>query len=97
MSSTKSKHWVFLHISTDEVYGDVYEGDNKENAVMNPTNPYSASKAAIDLIIKSYQYSYKLPITILRPNNVYGPLKYPENHPIDYTMYKRKETNSSSW
>lgn len=68
----------FLHISTDEVYGDVYEGDNKENAVMNPTNPYSASKAAIDLIIKSYQYSYKLPITILRPNNVYGPLQYPE-------------------
>lgn len=68
----------FLHISTDEVYGDQHSNVGEDEHFMNPTNPYSASKAAIDLIIQSYQYSYKLPITILRPNNVYGPLQYPE-------------------
>ncbi|RCK60909.1 Uncharacterized protein PB2B2.11 [Candida viswanathii] len=68
----------FLHISTDEVYGDQRDNVNEDDHFMNPTNPYSASKAAIDLIIQAYQHSYKLPITILRPNNVYGPLQYPE-------------------
>lgn len=68
----------FLHISTDEVYGELVSNVVEDDHLMNPTNPYSASKAAIDLIIQSYQYSYKLPITILRPNNVYGPLQYPE-------------------
>ncbi|EMG46857.1 SPBPB2B2.11 Uncharacterized protein PB2B2.11 [Candida maltosa Xu316] len=68
----------FLHISTDEVYGDNDDHAKEGIANLNPTNPYSASKAAIDLIINSYQYSYNLPITIIRPNNVYGPLQYPE-------------------
>lgn len=69
----------FLHISTDEVYGEQLDGDYvDENSKLNPTNPYSASKAAIDMIIRSYIYSYKLPITILRSNNVYGANQYPE-------------------
>ncbi|KAK6202680.1 putative dtdp-glucose 4,6-dehydratase [Scheffersomyces amazonensis] len=67
----------FLHISTDEVYGDS-NIDAVEYGTLRPTNPYSASKAAIDLIISSYQYSYKLPICIIRPNNIYGPYQYPD-------------------
>ncbi|KAK6464768.1 putative dtdp-glucose 4,6-dehydratase [Scheffersomyces coipomensis] len=67
----------FLHISTDEVYGDS-DIDVNEQGILNPTNPYSASKAAVDLIINSYRYSYKLPICIIRPNNIYGPYQYPE-------------------
>ncbi|EGW34835.1 dtdp-glucose 4,6-dehydratase [Spathaspora passalidarum NRRL Y-27907] len=67
----------FIHISTDEVYGDINQNTD-EQGTLCPTNPYAATKAAIDLIIQSYQYSYNLPITILRPNNVYGPNQYPE-------------------
>jgi dTDP-glucose 4,6-dehydratase len=69
----------FIHVSTDEVYGDIKPG--KEEAVMkysklDPTNPYAASKAGAELIVKSYAYSYKLPIIITRSNNVYGPHQY---------------------
>lgn len=69
----------FIHVSTDEVYGEQAENNTvSENEKLNPTNPYSATKAAIDMIIKSYEYSYNLPITIIRSNNVYGPNQYPE-------------------
>lgn len=69
----------FLHISTDEVYGEQVDGKSvDENSKLNPTNPYAASKAAIDLIIQSYIYSYNLHATIIRPNNVFGPGQYPE-------------------
>ena len=67
-----------IHISTDEVYGDIREGDCNEDAYLNPTNPYSASKAAAEMIIKSYVNSYKLPIIVLRPNNIYGIRQFPE-------------------
>lgn len=78
----------FIHISTDEVYGEqkqlarVNEADK-----LNPTNPYSATKASIDLIIGAYQYSYKLDVTIVRSNNVYGPNQYPEKI-IPMTLHK---------
>ena len=68
---------TFIHISTDEVYGDEIK-EATENSPLNPTNPYSATKAAIDMIINAYVKSYKLPVTILRPNNIYGPGQYPE-------------------
>lgn len=68
----------FIHISTDEVYG----GNNKkivsEDDNFNPTNPYSGSKAAIENIINSYIYTYKLPIIIVRPNNIFGKYQYKE-------------------
>jgi len=67
-----------IHISTDEVYGDIKEGKCNEDAYLNPTNPYSASKAAAEMIIKSYINSYKLPIIVLRPNNIYGIRQFPE-------------------
>ena len=70
----------FIHISTDEVYGDVdiehlgcYEND-----ILNPTNPYSATKAAAEHIIRSYYYSFKIPVIIIRCNNVYGNRQYKE-------------------
>ena len=69
----------FIHISTDEVYGEQNEGERvDESSKLNPTNPYAATKAACDLILKSYYYSYKIPIASIRSNNVYGPRQYPE-------------------
>ena len=69
----------FLHISTDEVYGEVADGEIRtENSILDPTNPYAASKAGAEFMVKSYLYSYKLPVIITRGNNVYGPRQYPE-------------------
>jgi dTDP-glucose 4,6-dehydratase len=68
----------FILVSTDEVYGDVFGEGVLEDAILNPTNPYSCSKAAAEFIAKAYERSYKLPIIITRGNNVYGPHQYPE-------------------
>ena len=72
----------FIHISTDEVYGEsmLLENEEKkhEGSVLCPTNPYAATKAAAELIAKSYYHSFKMPIIITRGNNVYGPNQYPE-------------------
>ena len=71
----------FIHVSTDEVYGESLcpETDIKnEKSKLNPTNPYSATKASAEMIVNSYVYSYNLPIIITRGNNVYGPRQYPE-------------------
>lgn len=69
----------FIHVSTDEVYGEVTDGDARiETSILDPTNPYAASKAAADFFVKSYFYSYNLPIIITRGNNVYGKNQYPE-------------------
>ena len=70
----------FIHVSTDEVYGEQQEGQENvtETALLNPTNPYAATKAAAEFIVKGYQHSYKMPIIITRSNNVYGPHQYPE-------------------
>ncbi|KAI3404927.2 GAL102 [Candida oxycetoniae] len=62
----------FLHVSTDEVYGDELENCS-EVASLSPTNPYAASKAAIDLIINAYRKSYNSRVTIVRSSNVFGP------------------------
>ncbi|MBI2654870.1 dTDP-glucose 4,6-dehydratase [Candidatus Woesearchaeota archaeon] len=67
-----------VHISTDEVYGDIEKGSFKEDSVLNPNNPYSASKAGAEMIIRSYHKTYGLPIVIVRGNNVFGPFQYPE-------------------
>jgi dTDP-glucose 4,6-dehydratase len=72
----------FIHVSTDEVYGDsmvdVNEKHKTENSVLCPTNPYAATKASAELIASSYFHSFKLPIIITRGNNVYGPNQYEE-------------------
>jgi dTDP-D-glucose 4,6-dehydratase len=71
----------FIHISTDEVYGEVKEDEDEvlESSILSPTNPYAASKAAAEMLVQSYQKSFKLPIIIVRSNNVYGPHQYPES------------------
>jgi dTDP-glucose 4,6-dehydratase/UDP-glucose 4,6-dehydratase len=72
----------FIHISTDEVYGESLLSDDEEKkneqSILCPTNPYAATKAGAELIANSYRYSFKMPIIITRGNNVYGPNQYPE-------------------
>lgn len=68
----------FIHMSTDEVYGEIIEGKNDVGSYLNPTNPYAATKAAAEHIVDAYRISYKLPTLIIRMNNVYGPRQYPE-------------------
>jgi dTDP-D-glucose 4,6-dehydratase len=74
----------FIHISTDEVYGDVPIGaaDLSETSILAPTNPYSASKAAAEMMVSAYRSSFKLPLITIRANNVYGPHQFPESTSI---------------
>ena len=67
-----------VHISSDEVYGEKLSGKCNESQWIAPTNPYSASKAAAEVIINSHKYSYKKEIITVRGNNVYGSRQYPE-------------------
>ncbi|RAK95868.1 dTDP-glucose 4,6-dehydratase [Aspergillus ibericus CBS 121593] len=71
----------FIHVSTDEVYGENEPGQSyafTEEDRLNPTNPYSASKAAAEMIVNAYLHSFHMPIIITRCNNVFGPYQYPE-------------------
>lgn len=70
----------FIHFSTDEVYGESKNDIpfDEEQSVLRPTNPYSATKAAAEMIVRSYIESYRMNIKIIRCNNVYGPNQYPE-------------------
>lgn len=68
----------FLHISTDEVFGSCDEEPFTEEASYHPSSPYSSSKAAADLIIRSYYHTYQFPILITNCTNNYGPNQFPE-------------------
>ena len=67
-----------IHISSDEIYGEKLLGKCTEWQKIEPTNPYSASKAAAEIFINSYKYSYKKEIITVRGNNIYGIRQYPE-------------------
>ena len=67
-----------IHISSDEIYGEKLLGKCTERQKIEPTNPYSASKAAAEIFINSYKYSYKKEIITVRGNNIYGIRQYPE-------------------
>lgn len=69
---------VFFHFSTDEVYGDITEGDHVEADALKPSNPYSASKAAADMLVFAWARTYGINYLILRPTNNYGIGQYPE-------------------
>ena len=69
---------TLLHFSTDEVYGDVTEGEHLETDILKPSNPYSATKAAADQLILAWARTYKLPYVIVRPTNNYGIGQYTE-------------------
>jgi dTDP-glucose 4,6-dehydratase len=68
----------FLHISTDEVYGSIEDGSFAETDRLGPRSPYSASKAASDLIALAYRETYGLPVVVTRSSNNFGPYQYPE-------------------
>jgi dTDP-glucose 4,6-dehydratase len=69
----------FLHVSTDEVYGDISAGAfADEEFPLNPSSPYSASKASADLLVRSYVRTYAFPGLITRSSNNYGPYQFPE-------------------
>jgi UDP-glucose 4,6-dehydratase len=68
----------FIHVSTDEVYGEI-DGDHvDEDSVLRPTQPYAAAKAGAEHLVLAYYKSYQLPVIITRGNNVYGPNQFPE-------------------
>ncbi|KAL7721414.1 dTDP-glucose 4 [Entamoeba marina] len=68
----------FIHVSTDEVYGQVVGDSATENSLLNPTNPYSATKAGAEFLAKAFYQSFNVPVIITRGNNVYGPHQFPE-------------------
>lgn len=73
-----SKKPIFLHFSTDEVYGDIVEGSHTETDLLKPSNPYSATKAAADMLVLAWARTYNLPYLIVRPTNNYGEGQYVE-------------------
>jgi dTDP-glucose 4,6-dehydratase len=69
---------TLLHFSTDEVYGDIIEGSHTESDLLKPSNPYSATKAAADMLIIAWARTYNIPYVIVRPTNNYGVGQYIE-------------------
>jgi dTDP-glucose 4,6-dehydratase len=68
----------YVQISTDEVYGSIDKGSFREDDVLNPSSPYSASKAGADLLVRAYSKTYGLPVLTTRSSNNFGPYQYPE-------------------
>ena len=75
---TTNKNCKLLHISTDEVFGDVLKGRSSENHPYKPSSPYAASKASSDHLVNSYIRTYKVPAIITNCSNNYGPQQHPE-------------------
>ena len=67
-----------IHVSTDEIYGEIFKGSFYEKDKFNPSNPYSSSKAAAEMIVNGYILSYNLPVIIVRANNIFGTRQHPE-------------------
>jgi dTDP-glucose 4,6-dehydratase len=76
--SKKNKKTRLIHISTDEVYGDVLKGRSDENYSYKPSSPYAASKASSDHLVSSYVRTYNIPAIITNCSNNYGPKQHPE-------------------
>ena len=75
----KSKNKLFLHISTDEVYGSIADGLFCEKSPYMPSSPYSASKASFDHFVRAYGKTFGIPFIISNCSNNYGPFQFPEN------------------
>lgn len=69
---------IFIHFSTDEVYGDIQDGEHIETDILKPSNPYSATKAAADMLIIAWARTYNISYIIVRPTNNYGIGQYVE-------------------
>lgn len=82
----------FIHISTDEVLGDNYQGAATENFPLDPNSPYASSKACSEMLIRSYIKTYNAPAIIIRPCNNYGTHQYPEKLiPMSITRLMRNK------
>ncbi|PIA92985.1 Trifunctional UDP-glucose 4,6-dehydratase [Cercospora beticola] len=88
----------FYHISTDEVYGEVPKGEAElhEESPLHPTNPYSASKACAEMMVRAYVKSFALPVVMIRLNNVYGPHQPLPQKSSPNSSISSNETNPSS-
>ena len=95
-----------VHISTDEVYGDILTGRSSENYPYQPSSPYAASKAASDHLVSSYVRTYKIPAIVTNCSNNYGPKQHPEKliPKLIYNILNNKPlpiygkgTNSREW
>ena len=76
--SHKNKKTRLIHISTDEVYGDILKGRSDEKYAYKPSSPYAASKASSDHLVYSYVRTYKIPAIVTNCSNNYGPKQHPE-------------------
>ena len=103
---SKSHKSKLIHISTDEVYGDILSGRSSENYPYKPSSPYAASKAASDHLVSSYVRTYKIPAMITNCSNNYGPKQHPEKliPKLIYNIFNNKPlpiygkgTNSREW
>tara|TARA_B110000858_G_scaffold187856_1_gene232689 strand:- start:458 stop:1474 length:1017 start_codon:yes stop_codon:yes gene_type:complete len=104
--SKKNPKSKLIHISTDEVYGDILSGRSNENYPYKPSSPYAASKASSDHLVSSYVRTYKIPAIITNCSNNYGPKQHPEKliPKLIYNIFKNKPlpiygkgTNSREW
>ena len=77
-AARRNNHQRFLQVSTDEVYGHVKEGRSREEDRLDPRSPYSATKAAAEMLVNAYHVSYGLPTLITRGSKTYGPYQFPE-------------------
>ena len=103
---TKKYRSKLIHISTDEVYGDILSGRSSENYPYQPSSPYAASKAASDHLVSSYIRTYKIPAIVTNCSNNYGPKQHPEKliPKLIYNILNNKPlpiygkgTNSREW
>jgi dTDP-glucose 4,6-dehydratase len=78
LEAARERSLRYLQVSTDEVYGSIEEGSFTESSPLEPSSPYSATKAGADLLVASYQRTYGLETLICRGSNNYGPRQYPE-------------------
>ena len=103
---TKKYKSKLIHISTDEVYGDILSGRSTESYAYQPSSPYAASKAASDHLVSSYVRTYKIPAIVTNCSNNYGPKQHPEKliPKLIYNIINNrslpiygKGTNSREW
>ena len=74
-----NSHFKFIHVSTDEVYGDLHDDEYfTEMTPYNPSSPYSESKASSDHLARAWCRTYKLPVIVTNCSNNYGPMQFPE-------------------
>ncbi len=104
--NNSNKNSLLIHISTDEVYGDVLSGRSKEEDAYKPSSPYAASKASSDHLVYSYIRTFKIPAIITNCSNNYGPRQHPEKliPKLVYNILNNKSlpiygkgTNSREW